>query len=46
VELPDAILDASVSTQLANIKEVLDSVGTDDDSPQVFFTGSAPKGRR
>ncbi|MBR3569554.1 MAG: F0F1 ATP synthase subunit delta [Oscillibacter sp.] len=46
VELPDAILDASVSTQLANIKEVLDSVGTDDDSPQVFYTGPAPKNRR
>lgn len=43
VELPDAILDASVSTQLANIREVLDSVGTDDDSPTVFFTGSSPK---
>ena len=44
VELPDAILDASVSTQLANIREVLDSVGTDDDSPTVFFTGPAPGG--
>ena len=43
VELPDAILDASVSTQLANIREVLDSVGTDDDSPSVFFTGTSPK---
>ena len=43
VELPDAILDASVSTQLANIREVLDSVGTDDDSPTVFYTGKAPK---
>ena len=43
VELPDAILDASVSTQLANIREVLDSVGTDDDSPTVFFTGSSPR---
>lgn len=45
VELPDAILDASVSTQLANIREVLDSVGTDDDSPTVFFTGPAPGGK-
>ena len=45
VELPDAILDASVSTQLANIREVLDSVGTDDDSPSVFFTGPAPGGK-
>ena len=46
VELPDAILDASVSTQLANIREVLDSVGTDDDSPSVFFTGPAPGGKQ
>ena len=45
VELPDAILDASVSTQLANIREVLDSVGADDDSPSVFFTGPAPGGK-
>lgn len=29
VELPDAILDASVSTQLGNIKEVLDATGLD-----------------
>ena len=43
VELPDAILDASVSTQLANIREVLDSVGTDDDSPTVFYTGKSPR---
>ena len=31
VELPDVILDASVSTQLNNIKEVLDSVTLDKD---------------
>ena len=43
VELPDAILDASVSTQLANIKEVLDSVGADDESPTVFYTGRTPR---
>ena len=43
VELPDAILDASVSTQLSNIREVLDSVGTDDDSPTVFYTGKPPR---
>lgn len=29
VELPDVILDASVSTQLGNIKDVLDGAGTD-----------------
>ena len=29
VELPDVIYDASVSTQLSNIKEVLDSAGPD-----------------
>ena len=31
VELPDVILDASVSTQLENIREVLDSVSLDRD---------------
>ena len=46
VELPDAIMDASVSTQLANIKEVLDSAGMDDDSPAVFFTGKTPRNQR
>ena len=29
VELPDVILDASVSTQLGNIKELLSDIGTD-----------------
>lgn len=43
VELPDVILDASVSTQLANIKETLDSVGMDEDNPTVFYTGKAPR---
>ena len=46
VELPDAIMDASVSTQLANIKEVLDSAGMDDDSPTVFYTGKTPRNQR
>ena len=31
VELPDVIYDASVSTQLENIKEVLDGVVLEDD---------------
>ena len=29
VELPDVIYDASVSTQMGNIREILDSTGTD-----------------
>ena len=38
VETPDVILDASVSTQLQNIRDVLDSTGYDtDEEPEALF---------